>query len=190
MVPVAQPHPEPSPGLRELLPAALPRIEQFVRQHLTQSLRDREAASDLVHSVCGDLLSEGVQFEYRGEEQFHDWLRTVVAHKIVAKVRFYRASKRGAGHVVQASATALDESPGRDGTPSQSALLGEHLGLLDRALGSLPAHYREVIVRRHLRGESHAAIASSLGMSVAAVKNLVARAKAKLAGVMERAVRG
>jgi RNA polymerase sigma factor (sigma-70 family) len=171
--------------LRQLLPRYLPQIETYVRRHMSRTLRDQESAADLVNSVCGDLLAEGVCFEYRSDAQFQSWLRTVVVNKIRGRLRFRGARKRqppapppppppqGAAQVEQ-------------DTPSHLAILHEELGLLDRALSRLPDDYRNVIVRSQLCGQSTAQVADQQRRSVKATRSLLARALVKLAGELDR----
>lgn len=177
--------PEPAPTLRELLPRHLPQLESYVRRHMSQTLRDRESATDLVNSVCGDLLASGVEFVYRGEPQLQAWLRTVVANKVCERLRYFGAGKRRSG---AGEPGPVDEEPAAVDarTPSQDAMLHEDLSLLDRGLATLPEHYRELIVRVHLHGEPHAQVAADRGQSVAATRNMLTRALVKLAGAMDR----
>ena len=165
-----------APTLRELLPQHLRHLTAFVRTCMTRALRDQESASDLVGSICGDLLRESVRFEYRGEAQFLAWLRTVAANKIRGRLRSARTT----------AVTLLEEPAGEQATALQLAILVEDLGLLDRAMGMLPEHYRELLVRSHLRGQSRAEMAAGLQMSEAAVANMLVRARAKLAEKLDR----
>lgn len=179
------PPPGQQPSLRELLPRHLPDIEAFVRRHLAHTLRDRESAADLVGSVCGDLLTEGIEFQYRGDSEFQNWLRTVVVNKIRSRLRFARAKKRGMNLLVDASESQVEAAKVDANSPSQHAILREDLSLLDRALARLPEHYRALIVRTHLRGESHDQVARSLGSTVQATRNMLTRAMVKLAGELD-----
>ncbi len=57
--------------------------------------------------------------------------------------------------------------------------------LLADALGELPAHYREVIVLRHLEGCSFQQVAERMGRSLDSVKNIWTRALGQLRTQME-----
>lgn len=174
------------PTLRDLLPRHLPRIEDHVRRHLHRSLRDRESASDLVASVCGDLLAEGVTFEYRDEAQFGNWLHVVVLNKIRNRLRFHGASKRNRSLEIDVSASQFEAAQVAPGSPSQLAILREDLSRLDEALAQLSTRHRDVIVRTHLRGESHAQVAAALGRTEEATRALLTRALVKLATALDR----
>jgi RNA polymerase sigma factor (sigma-70 family) len=178
-----------TPTLRDLLPGALAKLEAYVRKRLARTIRDRESAVDLVQSICGHLLAAGVPFEYRGESQFHAWLQVVVANEIRGRLRKYRDDRPLGPQVALATGSELEAARAmrpNSATPPAIALQNEEIGLLDAALAQLPDHYREVIVRRHLREHSRARIARDLGLTIAAVQNLLARAKAKLAGILDR----
>lgn len=179
-----------SASLRELLPTALPQIEQFVRRHFPRTLRDQESVSDVVDSVCVDLLADDMPFDYRGAPEFRGWLDTVVLCKIRARLRLGRTQKHDRNRLVEFKESQHGHSDVRPETPSQLTTLREHLSLLDRALTELPDHYREVIVRRHLRGHTRSRIAQDLGLTAAATQNRIARAKARLAGIMDRLTQG
>ena len=96
------------PTLRELLTRHLPSLEEFVSCQFHRTLRDHESVADVVGSVCGDLLAEGVPFEYRGEAEFHGWLRAVVVNKIRGRLRFRSAKKRRRDNVEPATPSEVE----------------------------------------------------------------------------------
>ena len=65
-------------------------------------------------------------------------------------------------------------------SPSNQASRREQAVLLADALGQLPSDYREVIILSHLEGLSFPEVAQRMGRSVNSVKNLWARALARL----------
>lgn len=172
--------------LRELLTRHLPQLEAMVRQSFGRTLRTQESAADLLHSVCGDLLHRDVPFEYRGEQQFLNWLRSVVTNKIRARLRAAGTQKRDVSRRVEAQPSELAAFAICDGSPERDAALHEDLGRLDAALAKLPEHYREVIVRTRLLGESQATVAAAMGRTVASTRNLLSRALVTLARIMDR----
>jgi len=174
------------PTLRDLLQQNLPHLEHFVRRKMQRTLRDQESVTDLVVSVCGDLLAENVPFEYRGDAAFHGWLQVVVANKIRSRLRTGARQKRQ--HTVCPATTPAEiEALVVDGeTPSQHAVLHEDLGLLDRALARLPEPQRDLIVRAHLRGESRQDMATRLGTNATSLRKMLMRAMVRLAGELDR----
>lgn len=77
-----------------LLERHLPGLRAYVRLHASELIREKESCSDLVQSVCREVLEGVERFEYRGEAQFRNWLVTQAMGKIVSRQRFYLAEKR------------------------------------------------------------------------------------------------
>jgi RNA polymerase sigma-70 factor (ECF subfamily) len=71
------------------------------------------------------------------------------------------------------------------GSPSRQASRREQAVLLADALGKLPEAYREVIILSHLEGLSFPEVARRLGRTLDSVKNLWARALARLRRSLE-----
>jgi len=113
-----------------------------------------------------------------GEARFGGWVQ-VIAHRLCIDTR--RAGAR-----TQPERDPVDrERPGRRDGPEESLLRHELVDRLNVALASLPARQREVMVARHFDGKGPAEIASSHGMSLAAVDSLLLRARRRLASVMD-----
>ena len=62
-------------ALDSLIVDYLPRLRAFVRARMDVALRRRESCSDLVQSVCRDLLAREDKFEFEGEAQFREAVR-------------------------------------------------------------------------------------------------------------------
>ncbi len=173
------------PTLRELLARELPNLLPFVRRQLGPELRCRESAADLLQSVCGDLLAEGVPFEYRDDERFRGWLCTVIVHKVRMRLRMIRSQKRGGGIGFVPLASDI-ETPSDDERPDECAALHEDLERLERALSTMPSHYRDAIVFMRLLGCSRADAARMMGRTEDSLRNLLPRALSMLSGRMDR----
>ena len=61
-------------ALDALLERHLPALRVYVRLQAGDFLREQESSSDIVQSVCRELLQDLDAFEYRGEGQFRAWL--------------------------------------------------------------------------------------------------------------------
>src|SRR5262245_27798159 len=83
-----------SRALDELLATHLPSLRAYLRLHLPAQLRARESCSDLVNSVCREVLQDGNDFEYRGPEAFRGWLFAWARHKLQERTRYWHAEKR------------------------------------------------------------------------------------------------
>lgn len=173
------------PTLRELLARELPAMLPFVRRQLGPELRCRESAADLLQSVCGDLLADGVPFEYRDDERLRSWLRVVVVNKVRQRLRMLRSRKRG-GDVGFLPLSADLETPTDADTPSESAVVQEDLERLERALAAMPPHYRDAIVWTRLLGCPRADAARMMGRSEDSLRNVLTRALAMLSGLMDQ----
>lgn len=154
------------------------------------ALRAMESESDLVQSVCADLLQDLEQFEYRGEAQFRHWLYTAVLNKICKQQRHHAARKRrpdGQRQVFDES--LLAHSYAALSSPSHNAIRKEQVELLERAFDLLPPHYREVLTLSRIVGMSQKEVAAAMDCTVPAMRNLLSRALVKLTAAMVQ-VRG
>jgi RNA polymerase sigma-70 factor (ECF subfamily) len=70
--------------------------------------------------------------------------------------------------------------PGAELTPDEIALASEQHAIIERAIRRLPDLFREVYVLADVEGLPSAEIADLLGMSVAAVKSRLHRARLKM----------
>jgi len=174
-----------SPTLRELLVRELPTVLPFVRSHLGPELRCRESAADLLQSVCGDLLVEGVPFEYLDVDKFRSWLCAVVVNKVRMRLRMLHTQKRG-GHLGLIPLSADMELPGGGDNPLDHATVQEDLRRMEVALATLPPHYRDAIVYTRLLGCSRAEAARLMGRTEDSLRNLLPRALTALSRLMDQ----
>jgi RNA polymerase sigma-70 factor (ECF subfamily) len=174
---------------RDLVVKHLPSLEAFVRLRAGAFVRARESCSDLVQSVCADVLGDLGGFEYRGEEQFRHWLFQRALHKILNKRRFHEAEQRDARRErpvdSPSSAATLLECYQSICTPSRVARGREALAEFERAFARLPEDYREAITLYRIVGLPYADIAAAMGRSEGAVRNLVYRGLARLSTLLE-----
>ncbi|MCA8953820.1 MAG: sigma-70 family RNA polymerase sigma factor, partial [Planctomycetes bacterium] len=168
-------------ALRDLLVRTLPEVRAFVRLQLGPRLRARETSSDLVQSVCAEVLADLSTFDYRGVHAFKGWLFRRVLNKIRAKADFHGAARRSPAR--ELAATAIDQELMRcyrTLSPSQHAMRHEDVARLEAAFDELTDEQREAIVLHRLIGMSQAEVGDALGKSEAAVRNLVFRGLARL----------
>ena len=173
-------------ALGALLARHLPRLRAFVRLRVGNVVRAKESASDIVQSVCADLLGSLDKFEYRGEPQFQSWLFNAVLLKLRERERFFRREKRRAGLEVnrEAAVADLESCYAHLMTPSQAAIGREMAERLEAAFDELPEDYREVLTLHRVVGLSHAEAAAQMGRTVDSVRNLLHRALARLSGIL------
>jgi RNA polymerase sigma-70 factor (ECF subfamily) len=173
-----------------LLERHLPGLRGFVRLRSGKVLRDRESTSDLVQSVCREVLSHMDRFQYRSEVGFKQWLYTTAMRKISNRVQFYHAQKRDADRERPMGKSTGGHEELYDCyqtfcTPSAELMSAEEIGRIEAAFDELPAEYREVIVLARVMGLSRAEIGAQMGRSEGAVRNLLSRALARLAELLD-----
>ena len=178
-------------ALTELLEHYLPEVRAYVRLHADPALRARESSSDLVQSVCRQILERADSFRHPDEQAFKRWLFTTALRTLRDRGDFHRAGRRDLRQEVRgegsAAHRALLEAYSGILTPSRDAGAREELERVERAMDALPEDYREVILEVRVLGSSHAALAERLGKSEGAVRMLLHRALARLVAELEGA---
>ncbi len=164
----------------------LPMLRAFIRLKAGRTILRKESSSDLVQSVCVELLSNLPVTGFNDEAGFRKWLCTAALNKIKERARYYRAEKRDVAREVSASGQAPPDETQLLGcyatiwTPSQDAMLHEQIERLEASFARLPERYRDIIVSAKIVGLSHAELANELGRSEEAVRQLLSRALARL----------
>lgn len=184
----------PAP-IEALLQQHLPRLRAFVRLRTNEAIRARESCSDLVQSVCRELLEEN-RFEFRGEAQFRNWLYTAALRKIVARDRHWHAQARDVARELSPAAAesgaapALLDAYATVSTPSVHLERKESEAAFEAAFASLSAEHQEVVSLVKLVGLSHAEVATQLGKTEEACRQLLRRALIKLEIELDRRSHG
>lgn len=126
------------------------------------------------------------QFEYRGEGSFLAWLLKGAEYEIIRRIRALETKKRSAGGVVGID-DAAEMVPARDATPSQVHDETELAERIREAMQQLPDREREIIVLRRYLELDTAEICAEMGLPTeGAVRALLSRAQARLAGLLSR----
>ena len=177
-------------ALEELLTRHLPGLRGYVRLSCGQAVRDRESATDLVQSVCREILEKADKFEHPDEDGFKRWLYTTALRKIQHRHRYYRAERRDVAREVRADAWTRGAGDLVDCyrtfcSPSGVAVANEEVERIERAFDELPEHYREVITMARVVGLSRAEIGERIGKSEGAVRTLLSRALVQLAEILD-----
>jgi len=175
-----------------LIARYLPELHAFVRLRAGPVVRARESSSDIVQSVCREVLEHIDRFQFPSESAFKQWLYTTALRKILNRHDYWLAQKRDAQREVGLGADAsgsFDEGAlldcyGRFSSPSRGAVRREELERIERAFERMPEEYREVITLAHLVGLSRAEIAQQMGKSEGAVRVLLHRALARMSAIL------
>jgi RNA polymerase sigma-70 factor (ECF subfamily) len=179
-------------ALESLVRSLLGDLRAFVRLKSDPRLRLRESCSDLVQSVCRELVADLDGFEDRGPGSFRAWLFTATLNKIRQKHEFWHAQKRDPRREVAgdaASAHAEDRLYVSicdfGGTPSEHAIAKEQAERIERAMDKLTAEQREVLLLARIVGLSCHEIAERTGKSEVAVRSLLSRGSLRLLAAIE-----
>ena len=160
----------------------------LARLQIHQRLQTKADASDLVQETFAEAHRDFGRFRGASEAELTQWLRTILARRVAKLVRrYYGAQSRDVrlemrlGEDLDRSSSALGRGLSEPQTsPSQKMIQRENAVLLADALESLPEHYRDVLVLRHLEGRSFDEVARRLDRSVDSVKHLWSRALGQL----------
>lgn len=184
-------------ALDELLRRLLPGLRAFVRLRASPIVRAHEQSEDLVQSTCREALANLDRFRHGGEAGFRRWLYATALRKVLNRDEHWRAGKRDARpeaapptRASEAETVALLEQYRRFSTPSQKAIAREELERVEAAFAKLSGDQREVILLARVGGLPHAEIAAAMNRSEIAVRTLLHRALARLAGLLEDADEG
>ena len=167
----------------ELLERHLPGLEAYVRARISPTLLAVESGSDVVQSVCREVLEGFGEFEYRGEAAFRTWLYQAALRKLVDHQRHHQAQKRDLrttpASTLSTAEFALLATSLR--SPSGDAMLREELAALERGFARLAPADQEILRLIYVEGVSHAVAAERLGASEASSRKQLSRALARLA---------
>lgn len=179
-------------ALAALLQRHLPGLRAYVRLRTGKILRAKESVSDLVQSVCREVIQHADRFQHGGEVGFRRWLYKTALRKIANRQEYYEAGKRNVGREANASprlggseADLLDCYATLH-TPSREVAASEGVARIEAAFDRLPDQYRDVIVLAKIVGLSRAEIAAEMGRTEAAIGNLLYRALTELSGILDQ----
>lgn len=173
-------------ALERLLEQHLPELNAYVQRRAGALLKGYESQSDLVQSVCREILQHSDKFQHPGEGAFRRWLFTTALRKLSHRREFLLADRRDMGrredpHQLGSSDGALEEQFVTDRSPSHEVALQEEMARIERALAGLPLEYREVIHLSRVEGLSRTEVAERMKRTEGSVRMLLHRALAALA---------
>jgi RNA polymerase sigma-70 factor (ECF subfamily) len=165
--------PPPSRTAEEVFRRYLPRVYNLARRMLSHAADAEDVTQDVLLQVVRRLDT------FRGEARFTTWLERVTINAALAHRRT-RARRRE-----RQLDAPLDGLPGALGShrgvaargPERVALDRETWALVERAIASLSEMYRDVFVLADVEGLANAEVGGLLGLSLAAVKSRLHRAR-------------
>lgn len=165
----------------------MPALVAFLRGKVGGELAGRESVRDMAQSVCREVLRDLPGLRFHGEEQFRAYLFLQASRKIVDRHRYHKQEMRDAARVEPLPSEG-DEARVLGAfaslTPSRAACAREELTRVEQALQLLPEAQRDALLLSRIAGLSYEEIARQKDISPAAVRGLVARGLARLAGLL------
>lgn len=175
-------------ALEQLLCASLPELRRLVERRAGSLVKGHMGESDIVQSVCREILTRGEAFQHPSAQAFRRWLYATTLRKLSNRRAGLTAARRDvtrAASMTDGEGRTVEPADGGGATPSAQAIVAEELVRLERALDALPEESREVIVQAKIAGRSREEIAAALGKSPGAVRMQLHRALAQLAVLLD-----
>lgn len=159
--------------------------EDLVYKFAFKLCRDQDKAEEAFQDTFVNVYKRLGQFD--GRSKFSSWLYTIVSNNCLMKLRrskLARASVSIDDHMLSGDGHDPHEDghavlPWKD-TPLDDVLRGEVRSALDEAISKLPPAYRAVFLLRDVEDRSARETAKILGLTVAAVKSRLHRARSFL----------
>lgn len=165
-------------------------LRLLARFHIDRRLAGKADASDLVQETCLEAGRDFGQFCGTEEKELVAWLRQILAGNLADQVRRHCGTQSRDVHrerrLLDDYSTSLAQalvSPGS--SPSHQAARREQAVLVADAMAALPEEYCQVLVLRHMEGLGFDQIAGRMGRTTDSVRNIWARALARLRSSFE-----
>ena len=152
-----------------------PRIYNTARRMLSSDVDAEDVTQDVLLQVVRKLPT------FRGESAFPTWLHRVTVNAALShrRKRAVRDERRAADPLDACLEAGAAEDPGRSWTlgPDAQMLARERRRQIERAIAALPDAYRQVFLLADVENLPNADIAEAIGLSLAAVKSRLHRAR-------------
>jgi RNA polymerase sigma-70 factor, ECF subfamily len=175
-------------ALGEMLQSYRKYLTFLARSGLHHHMQGKAEPADLVQEVCLAASDGFVDFRGQSAEEFAGWLRGILSNVMAMQVRKYLGTQKRDARLEQALHQGLHSASnflhsglaGDNTSPSQHFARNEAFLRMAEALETLPDHYRQVIILRHVDNLSFAEVATKMERTVDSVEKLWVRALAKL----------
>ena len=187
-----------SEAVEALLDRHLGELRAFVRLRAGALVRARESSSDIVQSVCREVLQNMERFQHPSDAAFKQWRFRTALRKLSNRRDFYLAERRDVLRETpiakggETSGAGVGESRLFDAyrsftSPSHRAIVQDEIEEVAAAVGHQSEQEREIVTLAHIVGLSRAEIAEQVGKSEGAVRVTLHRALAKIADLVASA---
>ncbi len=170
-------------ALRELIK----QFEPFVRGSALKVCEDSEKAAATTQDTLISVFRKLHQFE--GESKFTTWLYRIVANHCLMN---RRKRKLDAAKISLDQKSQSEQTPeilnrtSSDLSPIDELLQRELTQVLDSAIANLPTKYSAVFILRDVEHRTAQETADQLGLSIAAIKSRLHRARAMVREEIEK----
>ncbi len=166
-------------------------FDELMRRHQMSAMkvaisivRDRQDAEDEVQNAFWKAYEHINQFQR--DAKFSTWLTRIVVNQCLMRLR--RARRARFAYIDDAQSDDITAADLKDVGPSPESLLGlsEVAAVLDLEIKRTPPLLRHVFLLRDVENKPMPEVAAKLGISVAAAKSRLLRARAELRSRMRR----
>lgn len=162
--------------------ALVDRYGAWIHRVASRMLADSRDAEEITQDVLMTVVRKIGTF--RGDAAFSSWLYRIAANAAYERLR----SRRARVEVALDPLLGMFDDEGRHVERvmdwshhlEDPAVAGEVRTALERGVARLPEDYRAVVVLRDVEGLTNEAVAEALGLSIAAVKSRLHRARLSL----------
>ena len=175
---MSEPDPTPPPTPEFVFREYAPRIFHIAKRMLGNDADAEDVTQDVLLQVIRKLDT------FRGDSQLSTWLHRVtvnaaLAHRQKRANRQKRETNETDPDMLEASAPGGPVKRWNT-APDDAALAAEQAETIEKAIGELPPPFRDVYVLADVEGLPNAEIGDMLGLSVAAVKSRLHRARLRM----------
>jgi RNA polymerase sigma-70 factor (ECF subfamily) len=144
----------------------------------TSILRDREDAEDEVQNACWKAYEHIGQFQR--DAKFSTWLTRIVVNQCLMRLRQHRRQKMVYVEDVAGEDSRVMELPSEGVSPETELGQTEVAHVLQKEISRIPPLLRNVFVLRDVQELPMQDVADELGISLAAAKSRLLRARVEL----------
>lgn len=173
---MGMPGPEGSESSHGAFLAAFLPVQPVLRAYLYAATSDPAAADELLQEVSVALWEKFPSYD--GARPFQHW---ALGMGRIQVLRWRRERARARSSLSDATLALLQET-----AEQESTAVHDMLHRLGRCLGRLGARARDLLRRHHVEGLTARELAAREGITLAAVENLLVRARRALRQCLER----
>ena len=153
------------------------RYKKMIYNVAYRMVGDEDTAKDLAQESFISAYSGLAQFRFGSK--FSSWLYRIALNKCRDHLRLLKETV--------STDEITDSIPDRGLSPERAAAAGQDKDLLQQALGTLPADYREALILKHIEELDYQEISAITGTSIAALKVRAHRGREMLRKILEEA---